>query len=201
MDNFENEIIFERQNKEEPSLVVEAPDLEKISHPKITEILKKIGLTPDQLREYLSLDIKAQPNFSNHPVYNDDGKKIEDIDQVIVNTPSGPLDILDVVLHPEVLSAAGDTVIHLKKGQNGGFEIIYAKKGVATLSFTDEVVPAGNLYAGSKDKTDIELKPGTLAIIPAPTANSWTSVGEGFSFRYICQPPWNKDFVAPVVSI
>jgi len=197
--NIESEIIYERENPKEPALVVRLKDLHDLKHPKIKKMVEGLGLSIELFGQLLRRELK--PVTSASFSLPEDGPKKEDIDLHLVDTPLGKIEVSDCKLYLPAVTGRDDTGLHLKVGEKGGFEVIYALRGRATLTFPETVKPvASGLYVASKKRRDVELTPGTLAIIPAPTANGWSAVGKGFEFRYICLPPWNADFVKQAVD-
>jgi hypothetical protein len=194
----ENPIIYERKSSEEPALVIQLEDPHDLSHPKIQEMLEKLGITKRLFGQLLRRELEpiSTAKFSLPP----EGPTVEDIDQHIVDTPLGLVEVSDCKLYPPAAPSRDNTGLHLKISNKGGFEVIYALKGQAILTFPQIVEPIGGVYVASEKKNNVILTPGTLAIIPAPTANGWSAVGEGFEFRYICLPPWQESFVRPALD-
>jgi len=190
----ESQIVYERKSSKEPALVVRLKDLHDLDHPKIQKMVEGLGMSIELFGQLLRRELEPVTTASFS--LPEDGPKKEDIDLHIVETLLGRIEVSDCKLYPAVVTGRDDTGLHLKVGEKGGFEVIYALKGRAILTFPETVKPvASGLYVASRKRSDVELTPGTLAIIPAPTANGWSAVGEGFKFRYICLPPWNADFV------
>lgn len=196
---------FERQIPNETALVVDIgllENLDKLDFPKVKLIIESLGLDPETFLKLLKLDFVPTEDPVKFLADNDNGQKIEDLEFRVADSPLGPIEVCDVLLHKEVVAGRDDTGLHLKVGKLGGFEAIYVLEGKATLAFLENVSPVAiGVYGASKERQQIELKPGMLAIIPAPTANGWSFVGEGFKFRYICQPPRHEDFVAPALDL
>lgn len=194
----EDGLIFERQEQGEPALVIKLKDRGNLNDPRIVNILKDIGMPIETFTDLLNMPIEG----ASKEIFNGRGVKIEDVVQKIVDTPTGKTEVDEVLLYKNVVAGQDDMALHLKVGRTKGFEAIYVEKGEAILGFPKAVNPvAPGVYAASKQRDEIVLTPGTLAIIPAPTANGWSKAGEGFRFRYICQPPWNSTFVKPAIDI
>ncbi|MBF8250336.1 MAG: hypothetical protein HW400_937 [Candidatus Levybacteria bacterium] len=193
----EDELVFEKKEQGEPALVIKLKDKKDLSDPRITNILMDVGISIETFTQLLNMPVKG----TSKETFNSRGVKIEDVVQEIINTPMGKAEIADVMLYKNAVAGQDDMALHLKVGQTKGFEAIYVEEGEALLGFPKTVDPvAPGVYAASKQRDEILLTPGTLAIIPAPTANGWSKTGEGFKFRYICQPPWNSTFVKPAID-
>ncbi len=192
-------VVYERKSSEEPALVIQLENLFDLEHPKLQQMIQGLGMTTELFGQLLRRELKpiSTAKFS---LPGDGRPTIEDIIQHIVNTPLGKVEVSDCRLYPPAAPSRDNTGLHLKVGK-GGFEIIYALKGEATLTFPQTVEPVGGVfYVASEERKNVVLTPGTLAIIPAPTANGWFKVGEGFEFRYFCLPPWHKSFVRPAID-
>lgn len=195
VESSEFSIIYERESSEEPALVVQLKDLHDLEHPKIRKMVEGLGMSIELFGQLLRRELEPITT-AEFPLFTEDGRKKEDIDQHIVNIPLGKIEVSDCKLYPPAVTGRDDTGLHLKVGEKGGFEVIYALKGRATLVFPERAEPAApGLYVASEKRKEIEMVPGTLAIIPAPTANGWFEVGKGFEFRYISLPPWSETFV------
>ena len=191
-------VIFERTNPREPAVVVRPWELEDLKHPKVIKMLEIAGISQDLFEELLSLEIDPKKIIS-FPLYNEDKQKKEDIVQQTVDTALGKIEVSDCKLYPPAVTGRNDLGQHLKNEPRRGFEAIMTLSGKATLTFPDKVEPIGGLYFGSEKRKSVEMTPGTLAIIPAPTASGWTDItGDVFEFRYISLPPWKPDYVRPV---
>lgn len=194
IESSEFSIIYERKSSKEPALVIQLKDVYNLKHPKIRKMVEGLGMSIELFGQLLRRELK--PVTTAKFLLPETGPTKEEIDQHIVDTLLGKVEVSDCKLYPPAVTGKDDTGLHLKVGEKRGFEVIYALKGRATLTFPEAVKPVtSGLYVASKKRMDVELTPGTLAIIPAPTANGWSAVGEGFEFRYICLPPWNVDFV------
>jgi len=190
-------VAYERESSKEPALVVQLENPNDLSHPKIQEMLHSLGMPTELFGQLLRRELEpiSTAKFSLPP----EGPTMEDLDQHIVNTPLGLVEVSDCKLYPPAAPSRDNTGLHLKVGK-GGFEVIYVLKGEAALTFPQTVNPVGGVYFASEERKNVVLTPGTLAIIPAPTANGWFEVGEGFEFRYICLPPWHESFVRPALD-
>ncbi len=198
----EASVVFEKEEVNECALVIQLEDLNRLDHPKIKEIIESSGLSVREFGRLLRLEFEPLIGPTRHEVPNSKGEKIEDVVKSIAGTSVGEIEVSDVRLYPSVVAGRDDMSLHLKVGENKGFEVIYALKGEAHLAFPKIVEPvAPEIYTASKEREHIKLIPGTLAIIPAPTANGWSMVGENFSFRYICQPIYSSDFVRKVIDL
>lgn len=194
------EILYARKGAE-PALIIKLKDLSRLDNPEIARILKQIGLTTNEFGKILRLEFVSTSPIKSFPWRNERGQKVEDVVERSTVSSVGPLEVADVKLYPDVIVGHDDVSLHLKTGKHGGFEAILALKGTATLSFPKEVKPVSfGVYTASSERDHIVLTSNTLAIIPAPTANYWSIVGEGFEFRYICQPKWSSDFVRQVMD-
>lgn len=197
----ESPILFERENSNEPTLVTRIEDWNRLDDPKIARILETVVLSIEEFDNLLKLKFDPIEEPKEFAVFNSIGLKIEDVVSSITEVSTGKAEVADIHLYPEVVSGKDDTSLHLKAEGSRGFEAIYVFSGNATLTFPARADPIGEgVYVASKERYNIELAPGALAIIPAPTANGWISVGENFRFRYICQPPWNRNLVVPVLD-
>jgi len=196
------DVVYERTNESDSALVVKVADIEKLDDPKIQAMVEKSGLTLELLKKLLTLDpsIMVEGPSLESPIFNSRGDKIEDAVTWLANTPIGKVEVADCKLYKAVVTGRDDQSLHLKVAKMGGFEVIYALEGEATLDFPESVEPVSGSYIASKEKIQVKMEPGTMAIIPAPTANAWSMVGEGFKFRYICQPAWSSSFVKPVLD-
>lgn len=194
----ESEILFEKKDKEEPAILVHlGENMGGLNIPEVQNYIENAGLNPSTFKKLLTLDFEPIEEL-NEEIFNSSGEKIEDVVFRLAKTEIGPVEVADVDLYPAVVTTTGkpDVSIHLKSGSKGGFEAIYVLGGEAVLSFPHKAEPvAAGIYATTPEGTGVVLKKGDLAIIPAPTANGWGEVDEGFKFRYICQPPWSSSFV------
>lgn len=189
------DILYEKPGPEK-ALVITANDASALEHPSAKNILSQIGLTSEQFWKLLTLDFVPLEGPKQYPVTNKHGEKIEDVTERIVQMPIGNVQVLDVVLHPSVVDSHDGMSFHLRVGEHGGFEAIWALAGEARLMIPREVNPvAPGVYVSSQKRDEVFLTPLALAIIPAPAANNWSFVGPGFKFRYICNPPWSPDHV------
>lgn len=196
----EFKIIHRREIPGEPALVVQLEDLNYLNHPEVDEILTAAGISRELFEKLLRKDfvVESEANFS---VPNEQGEKKEDIHQLIARIQLGLIEVSDCRLYPAAESRNGVVGFHLKVEPKGGFEAILALEGRAVLAIPDRIeAVALGIYAASRERTLIEMKPGTLAILPAGVGNDWIKVDEGFEFLYICCPPWNSNFVRPAYS-
>lgn len=189
-------IVFERDEVNEPALVIEIGDLNNLNHPKIRNMVEPFGLSVDEFGRLLRLEFEPLIGPTEFSVRNSNGEKIENGVKRIAGSSVGEIEVSDITLYPSVVTGKNDMSLHFKLGEKKGFEAIYALEGEAELAFPKTVEPvAVGVYIASKEREFVKLTPGTLAIIPAPTANGWSMVGENFRFLYICQPRWNPTFV------
>ena len=196
-----NEILYERYKAEEPAVVIQSGKMDEIHHPRLRRLVASVGLPFDEFKELLQTPFGDNDELS--PVYNDQGDKIEDIQTKTIQTSIGALEVARVNLYRPAVNHGSITSLHLQEGEHRGFEAIYMLSGKATLTFPETVEPTGmDSYVASNDRVNVDLKPGSLAFIPAPTANGWSWVGwKDVSFLYISQPPWNKDIVKPAIDL
>lgn len=191
-------ILFEREHPVEPALAIQLGNLqEDLNNPAITRILEYMNVPPEAFAALLRRDFDRTKEPNRFSVPRPTGEKIEDVEQYIVDTQLGAVEVSDCKFYQDAVMQANEMAFHLR----GGFEIFYAIAGRATLSIPDAVEPiAPSAYMVSRKRTDIAMQPGTLAIVPAPTANGWSAIGEGFELRYICLPPWNPQFVRTAID-
>lgn len=193
----ENCVIFERDNEDEPAVIISFGDLCDLDNPKVQELLRSIDVSTSLLGELLKMEFDPS-KVNTFSIPNEKGIIKEDIEQQIVDTSLGKVEISDCKLYKTAVEGRNDLGLHLKNQSIRGFEAILALSGQATLAFPEKVEPIGGLYFGSGRK-EVVMTPGTLAIVPAPTASGWTSIsGESFEFRYISLPPWSPDFFRPI---
>lgn len=163
-------------------------------------MLREVGLSVEELNKLLNLEFEQSSEPEVKEIFNNEGKKIEDIVERRIATKGGEAQVLDVRLYESVVRGKDDMSLHLKTGEKRGFEVILVLEGEATLDFPDAVEPMGTgLYVASRGRTSVNLRLGMLAIIPAPVANAWSKVGDNFRFRYICQHPWTREIVKSVL--
>jgi hypothetical protein len=198
----ETPIIYEKTDQSENALVIQVGDLESPNClDPAQRIITSMGLSVEEFRQLVSGGLKPLEGPERFEVFNDEGDKIEDVVSWTVATSVGVAEVADIKLYPAVVGDEDNTSLHLQVGQTGGFELIYGISDKARLTFPKGVDPvAVGVYVSSRERTEVELFAGTLAIIPAPTANAWTQVGKDFKFRYICRPPWSSDFVVSVLD-
>lgn len=197
----ESKILFEREENQDRAIMVQlGEDLSGLAIPKVRKYIERTGLNPSTFKRLLNLEFKPIEELREE-IFNTSGQKIEDVHFRLADTEIGHVEVSDVNLYPSVIPPSGnaDISLHLKSGLNGGFEAIYVLEGEALLSFPNKVEPAApSVYVATREGTSVILKKGDLAIIPAPTANGWSEVDEGFRYRYICQPRWSSETVKRV---
>ena len=197
----EAEITFERKNDKEQAILVHlGEDLGGLDIPKVRKYIERIGLNLSTFKNLLTLNFEPIEQFSEE-IPGTSGEKIEDMVFRLAQTEIGLVEVSDVDLYPTVISPSGkpDISLHLKSGPKGGFEAIYVLDGEAQLLFPNKVDPvAPGVYAASIEGERLVLTKGDLVIIPAPTANGWCEVEEGFRYRYICHPRWSSTIVKKV---
>lgn len=184
-------VVFERKNPSEPALVIQVGCPPRVDNPKIRKILKPLGITGRQLKQLLTMEISGPKKEIKAR-----GEKIEDAIVHTFESFLGDIEVSDCHLYKEVVTGENDTSFHWK-----GFEIIYGKYGSATLSFPEVTPIFPEIYGASAERSEFEIRFGTLAIIPAPTANGWSKVSPQFGFRYVCLPPWSSDLVAQAIDL
>lgn len=186
----ESAVSFERKIAGEEAIVLRDAE-HNLDNPTLNDLLDKVDMPLDLFKQLLN-----QPLTNPiHGEFIENGEKLEDFDRDIIETEIGKIEFIDVKLRSRGINA--DNIgMHLQQYPKRGFEAILVKQGEAVMRVPDRVVPAGELYARSEEYTDVKLIKGDLMLIPAPTANGWSSASNNFEFRYICLPPWSKDMIA-----
>lgn len=197
----EHEMITQVGSKAQPAWVLRLPEGDNFS-PDFLRVLENIGLTPDEFNDLIHPDLPPLDGPETVPVYDGRGVQIEDMVNHIIQTKPGPAEVAHIRLFPAVVADKDNMSLHLQVGAPGGFEILQAVNGTATLTVPKEVPAlAPGVYGASRDRVEIILEPGMIAIVPSPTANGWTKVEPGFEFKYACSPPWDDNFVRPVFDL
>jgi hypothetical protein len=196
--------LLERRSLENRVLVLNIGDLSHLDQPRVREFVAMTGLSFEEFVRLLTLDFEPIYGPTSPAPFVHDGTQIED-DVVFRRAESsvGTVEVAEITWLPAAAAERDSAGLHLKIGEHGGFEIIYIFEGSATLSFPARVEPAGMVYAARGPRTDIELTAGTLAIIPAPTANGWTHISPAPKARgrYLCNPPWSRANVQGVFDV
>ncbi len=192
--SIESAVRFERDVEGEEALVLR-DGLDNLNNPKLVALLEKLDNFPVELLErLLKLDFTPTVGPEEKELV-ENGVKIEDILSRKVKTPVfGEIEVSDIDRYP-VPREAG-LGFHLKQKDFRGFEIIYVLDGEATISIPEVEQVALGVYKRSGEMTDVLLRRGDLAVLPAPVANDWTRIGKNFRFRYIGLPPWSPEIVA-----
>lgn len=190
-----SEVSFERKVTGEEAIVL-SRGIDNLNNPKFVDLLNKTGVPPTLFRRLIHKQCNWLKSPENQEFFSK-GKKLEDIKLGIADTELGPVEVSEITLYPETINPA-DITLHLKQPNQRGFEAILVLDGEASLHFPDSAEPIGTgIYVRSKNGTNVDLKKGDLAFIPAPTANGWSKATEGFRFLYIGLPPWHSNFVVP----